>query len=85
MKVTEIIASRTCKVNLGDYQSFDVFVSMRAEVDTALDDETQAMEELNMKVEKAMSYQLFRSLKARGKKITKEQAAKSYGLSYVHG
>lgn len=31
MKVTEIVVSRAIKVNLGDYQSTDFFVSMKAE------------------------------------------------------
>lgn len=79
MRVKEIIASRTIKVSLGNYESIDVFVSMRAELDE-LDDELVCQEQLGRRVESATYAQLVNVHKARGKAFVPADLTKRYGV-----
>lgn len=84
MEIKEIVISRSCRINIGNYEGLEHFLSMKAQLDE-LDDEVMAVEELAAKVERAMVAQLVRSYKARGKKDMTDPAkvAKHHGLSYV--
>ncbi len=83
MVVKEIVVSRSVRVNTGNYEGTEHFVSMKAEIDE-LDDEAKASAELNAHVERAMVTQLVRAYKVRGKKdMTPEKVAKHHGLTYI--
>lgn len=83
MLVKEIVISRAVKINTGNYESTDHFLSMKAEID-GLDDEASAAAELNAHVERAMVAQLVRAYKVRGKKdMTAEKVARHHGLTHI--
>jgi hypothetical protein len=80
-RVTEVTVSRSCRINLGNYEGLEHFISMKAEVDEGEDPKkVQAM--LAATVERQMLTQLKRSYKIRKKKVTDEQIAFQTGLSY---
>lgn len=82
MIVREICVSRTVRVNTGNYEGTEHFVSMKAEVDE-LDDETAEAKKLAAMVDEAMLRQLLRSYKVRGKKdMTLERIQRHHGLKY---
>lgn len=78
-EVTEITVSRSVKINLGDYESTDIFTSMKAEVGP---DESQAdvRKDLVQQVERAMVVQVTSHLTARGRKVDKDYVIKRYGF-----
>lgn len=83
MEIKEIVISRSIRINTGNYEGSEHFVSMKAELDE-LDDETSVTVELNAKVERVMVTQLCRSYRVRGKKdMTPEKVARHHGLSYL--
>lgn len=83
MVVKEIVISRSVRVNTGNYEGTDHFISMKAEIDE-LDDEPSAAAELNAHVERAMVAQLVRAYKVRGKKdMTAEKVARYHGLTHI--
>lgn len=83
VEITEIIVSRSCRVNLGNYESLEHFVSMRARMEE-LDCDELVFAQLSAKVERAMVSQLQRSYKIRGKKdMTAENVARHHGLSHI--
>ena len=83
MEIKEIVVSRSVRVNTGNYEGIEHFVSMKAELDE-LDDETSVTTELNAKVERTLVAQLHRSYQVRGKKdMTPEKVARHHGLSYL--
>jgi hypothetical protein len=84
VRVTEIVASRSVKVNTGDYENTDHFLSMRAELDE-LDTPDQAAQELAAQVEESLAKQLLAHYRARGKKALADLAAvkKHHGLKGV--
>ena len=79
MRVKEIVASRTIKVSLGNYESVDIFVSMKAELDD-MDDEFTCHEQLGRRVESAAFVQLVNAHQARGKTFVKAELTKRYGV-----
>ena len=80
MIVKEISVSRSCRVNLGNYEGVEHFVSMKAELDE-LDDVVQVTERLAGQVQRAMVTQLHLSYAVRGKKdMTLEKVARHHGL-----
>ncbi len=81
MEVTGITVARTHRVNLGNYENVDVFVSMRAEIDMALDDTIQETALLAGAVEDAALQQIMFVYKARGKKVTEEQIKRRHGIT----
>lgn len=82
MVVKEISVSRSVRVNTGNYEGTEHFVSMRAELDE-LDDEAEAADELSRQVDGAMLRQLHRSYKVRGKRdMTPAQISKHHGIRY---
>jgi len=81
MKITEIVASRSVRVNTGNFEGTDHFVSAKAELDE-LDDPEQAMMELASIVEERIVLQLQRHYQVRGVKTLIELGAirKHHGL-----
>lgn len=82
MEVKEIIVSKTAKVNLGNYEAFDSFVSVRAQLHE-LDDEVKCLADLNAVAERALVAQLVRSYRVRGKQMDASAVAKHHGLTYL--
>lgn len=83
MKTVEVVVSRSVRVNTGNYEGTEHFVSMKTVLDE-LDDERSAAQELSAHVERAMVAQLCRAYKVRGKKdMTPERVAKHHGLTYL--
>ena len=86
MFIKEIVVSRTVRVNTGNYEGTEHFLSMKAEMGE-LDKPIEvgiATAQLNAHVERALVAQLVRAYKVRGKKdMTAEKIAKHHGLSYV--
>jgi len=80
MEIKEITISRSARMNLGDYEGVEQFVSMRAELQPG-DNPASCSMDLAKKVEMALCAQLFLSIKKRGKKMTIEETAKHYGLA----
>jgi purine-nucleoside phosphorylase len=79
-EVTEIICSRAFKMNLGNYESVDVFLSMRAVLDD-FDDPAEEVEKLAVAVEAAALVQLQRAYKARGKKVGDAEIKRRHGIA----
>ena len=79
MKVTELTASRTARINLGDYESTDVFLSMKGEVEEG-EDLTEARNELAQLIESSMVVQVHAAMKARGKEMSRDQIIKRFGF-----
>ena len=79
--VKEICVSRSTRMNMGNYEGVEHFVSMRAELDEfdVPEDEEATLERL---VDDAMAEQLVRSYRARGKSGMANHAAvaKHHGL-----
>jgi len=67
MKIVEIVASRSVRVNTGNFEGTEHFVSAKAELDE-LDDPEQSMMELAGIVEERMVVQLQHHYKARAVK-----------------
>ncbi len=83
MRVTEIVLSTSVRMNTGNFEGTEKFVSMKTEVDP-LDDDVKVAADLNAKVERAMVTQLVRSYKVRGKKdMTPAKVARHHGLSHI--
>ncbi len=80
--IKEIVISRSCRVNTGNYEGLEHFVSMKAELDE-LDDVTEMARDLAADVERAMVVQLVRSYRVRKKALTAVEVARHHGLSYV--
>jgi hypothetical protein len=79
MEIKEITISRSARMNLGNYEGVEQFISMKAELQPGDKPSACAME-LSKKIERALCAQLFLSLKRRGKKQSLEQVAKYFGL-----
>lgn len=74
------MVSRSCRVNLGNYEGTEHFLSMKAEIDE-LDDELVEVARLGEAVDLAMVTQLGRSYGARGKRdMTRERIARHHGI-----
>lgn len=77
--VKEIACSRSVRINTGQYEGTELFVSMKMEVDE-LDDAAEEADLLAMRVEEAIGRQLLVSYKVRGKKLSRSLIAKQHGL-----
>lgn len=80
MKIMEFVASRSIKVSLGNYESVDVFVSMKGQLDEFDDAGPKAFAELDRKVESAAFQQLVNVHVARGKAVVEAELTKRYGV-----
>lgn len=76
-RITSITISRSARINLGNYEGLEHFVSMTQEV---LEGETLDSQSLAKKVERSLCEQLFRSFRVRGKKMTRAHIARHFGL-----
>lgn len=77
--VKEIACSRSVRVNTGQYEGTELFVSMKMELDE-LDDEREQADLLATTVEEAIGRQLLMSYRVRGKKLSRSLIAKQHGL-----
>ncbi len=83
MRATSVTVSRSVRVNTGNYEGTEQFVSMTAELDE-LDDEFVVALLLAGRVETAILAQLVQSYKVRGKKeMVAKRVAKHHGLGLV--
>ncbi len=80
MEVKEITVSRSVRVNTGNYEGTEHFVSMKAELDE-LDGTLSSTRDLSEKVDCAMLDQLCVAYKKRGKNLSRDQIAKQHGLN----
>lgn len=80
--VKEIVCSRSVRVNTGQYEGTELFVSMKAELDELDDIETEETD-LARTVERAMLRQLIANYRVRGKNLTPALIAKQHGLGLV--
>jgi len=80
--IKEITVSRSVRVNTGNYEGTEHFVSAKAELDE-FDDEADISSQVSQVVEKALMVQLVRAYKVRGKKISPEIIGKQHGLTYA--
>lgn len=81
-KITEIVISRSAYINLGNRESLNQFVSMKAELEE-LDDDVEEAAKLAARVERSLVRQLVRSYKVRKKSMRPAEVARHHGLSYV--
>ncbi len=81
MEIKEITVARSYKINFGNYENVDVFVSMKAELDMALDDTIQETALLAGCVEDAALAQLMSVYKARGKKASEAEIRRRHGIT----
>ena len=78
-RITEIAVSRSVKLNLGDYESTDLFTSMKVELEPE-DDAVEERKKLVQTVERAMVAQTLAHLKARSKAVDRAYVIKRYGF-----
>ena len=80
-RLTEIVCSRSAKYQLGNYESTDVFVSCKLEAEDELDEITDNdIAKLRERVRETMVDELAHTIKARGKKATREEIVRRWGL-----
>ncbi|MFL9499193.1 hypothetical protein ACJMQP_03965 [Rhodopseudomonas palustris] len=78
-EVTEVVVSQTVRVNLGDYESVDFFVSMKATLNE--DDTARAVAAaLRADVQSSLVNAIGANFKARGRTVTAASIQKQYGL-----
>ena len=82
VNITEITVSRSVRVNTGNYEGTEHFVSAKAELDE-FDDEAEIASKVSEIVEKALMVQLIRAYKVRGKKLTASEIGKQHGITYA--
>jgi hypothetical protein len=81
-EVKEIVISRSVRINTGNYEGLEHFISMKAELGE-FDDVAEEALKLSAKIERALVTQLARSYKVRKKSMTVSEIARHHGLSYV--
>lgn len=82
MKISEVTVSQSVRVNLGDYQSTDFFVSMKAELDDG-DKPLDVAASLRRRVAHALTNTVGANFKARGKDISPKKIATTYGIERI--
>ena len=81
MKITEIVVSRSVNIKTRDYEGTQPFVSMKAEVDDLSGESpVEVYKYLARAVNSAVLNQAVEAHKARGKKVTREEASKRHGI-----
>lgn len=80
MKISEVVVSRSVRVNLGDYQATDFFVSMKAEPGDG-EKSRDVARSLRRVVDRAIVKNISAHFRGRGQKQTPEQICKKYGFS----
>jgi len=82
MAIKEITKSVSAKVNLGNYQSLDFFVSMKMELETEDANEIAIVANtLRACCNETMLNDLREHFKARGKAISDKQIRRQFGLA----
>lgn len=74
----EVAVSRTVKVNLGDYESTDFFVSMKD--DATEETVAEVRKKLRRTINTALANDIFLHFKKRGKKVSLQSVKRRYGL-----
>jgi len=80
MKPVEIVVSRTVRVNLGDYESSDFFVSMKAAIEDG-EKPRVVSRMLRRVVDRAIVENIQAHFRGRGKPRTPQQICTRYGFS----
>lgn len=78
-ELKEITTSVSCRINTGNYEGTEFFVSLKFEIDQFDDVEEVSTVARNM-ANLAMMAQLARAYKGMGKKVTRADLAKRHGL-----
>jgi len=79
-RIVEVVASHSVRVNLGNYEGTEVFVSMKAEVSEGTDSQLVAAG-LAKRVSEAALLQVVAVTKARGKRVDEKALRKAYGFA----
>ena len=82
MKVTEVVVSRDVKRNLGNYESTDVFCSMKLELESFDTEnfEDSDIHELQARVNGMVLDELEKIVHSKSPDTSRDQIAKRYGL-----
>lgn len=81
LNVTKIVASRSTRVNTGQYEGTEYFISMEVEIDPQMDDWKEQKGLLEQKLDAAMLDTLHAAHRANGKNVTREAVAKRHGIN----
>lgn len=76
---SEIVTSLSVRVNVGNYEGVELFISRKVVMDE-LDDEAAERERSNLVLEGAMVRRIISLMRTRGKKATAAEVARQYGL-----
>jgi hypothetical protein len=79
MKTTGVTVSRSVRVNLGNYESADFFVSMTGEPDEG-QTRTSVARTLRKSVDESLIENLSAHFKARGKALSKNAICQKFGF-----
>ena len=84
MKILEVSVSRSVRVNTGNYEGTEHFVSIKAQVEE-FDSSEEALQEASAVAERAMVEQLCRAYRVRGKNAMTDPVAvgKHHGLTHI--
>jgi hypothetical protein len=77
--IKEITVSRSVKINTGNYEATDHFISVKGELDE-FDDEMEVEFELTNHINQMMTRQIVANYRARGKNMSPDMVAKHHGL-----
>lgn len=80
-EITKIVASRSTRVNTGQYEGTEYFLSLEATIDPELDDAEEERKLLEAKLNQAMLATLVSAHKATGKAVTVAAVAKRHGIT----
>lgn len=81
MLVKEVTASRSVRINIGNFEGVELFLSARAEYDENFDGTfDEAQHRLGNQLNSSLHFQVMAILHARGQKVSSAEVTKRYGL-----
>ena len=83
MKITEIVRTRSITVKLPDYEATQYFVSAKAEIEGDDDGPQECAARLRVMNDKILLADIERHYRTRGKKISREQLQRRYGIGKI--